>query len=232
MKDVKLGLINMESRVGDVEHNLATIEYWAREAAAQEVEILLYPEVCVTGYDVTETGPLFPQCIEPVPGPSTARLCALAAKHSMMLIPGILERDPGGAIFNTQLVINADGTLQGKYRKTHPGLTELATFGAGDELPIFHHPKVTFGIQICYDTHFPLPSGLLAEKGAELILCPHASAVEVVDDVSSATDKFDTGEGFAGAPGRSESKEEGAMKLERVLRYIPARAYDNSIFVA
>ena len=150
MKDVVLGLVNMESAVGDVEANLATMERWAKEAAKAGVEILLYPELCVTGYDCSDAGPLFPEAIPPIPSDVTDRLCAMAAEHGMMMLPGLLEREPGGAVFNTQLVIEADGTLQGCYRKTHPGITELPTFGAGDELPIFHHPKVTFGVQICY----------------------------------------------------------------------------------
>ena len=140
----------MESAVGDDEANLATMERWAKEAAKAGVEILLYPELCVSGYDCSDAGPLFPEAIPPIPSDVTERLCAMAAEHGMMMLPGLLEREPGGAVFNTQLVIEADGTLQGCYRKTHPGITELPTFGAGDELPIFHHPKVTFGVQICY----------------------------------------------------------------------------------
>ena len=73
------------------------------------------------------------------------------------------------------------------------------------------------------DTHFPVPSALLAEKGAELILCPHASAVETVSSMDENT-------GFA--PGRTESREAGELKYERWLRYVPARAYDNSVFTA
>lgn len=163
-----------------------------------------------------------------------------------------------------------------RYRKTHPGITELPTFNAGDELPVFRHPKVTFGIQICCrcraplpplcararapacvsvldtaspsgslflyvalapgrlahwlvacsidDTHFPIPAALLAEKGAQLVFAPHASAVEVVSALATTDAHF--------APGRTVSRETGAMKLERWLRYVPARAYDNSVYVA
>ena len=146
-----------------------------------------------------------------------------------MVLAGMLEADEGGSVFNTQIVCSAQGELAGGYRKTQPGLSELPSFGAGDELPVFHHPKITFGIQICCepnppslarcplrvhthalclnsrcaghdilppassahsgfftsgavvnllldDTHFPVASMLLAEKGAELIFCPHASA--------------------------------------------------------
>ena len=98
MKDVVLGLVNMESAVGDVEANLATMERWAKEAAKAGVEILLYPELCVTGYDCSDAGPLFPEAIPPIPSDVTDRLCAMAAEHGMMMLPGLLEREPGGAV--------------------------------------------------------------------------------------------------------------------------------------
>ena len=232
MRDVVLGMANVESQVGNVEANLCTIDRWAGEAAAQGVEICVFPELGVHGYDCSDIGPLCPEEIVPIPSTVTDRLCAMALKHGMMLVPGLLERSNSGVIFNTQLVINSDGTIQGGYRKTHPGISELPTFSAGDELPVFHHPKINFGIQTCYDTHFPLPSMVLASKGCELIICPHASATQIMSAAAVSS-------GSPGhfAPGRARAAdgstiERGPLKYERWLRYIPARAYDNSIFTA
>lgn len=91
------------------------------------------------------------------------------------------------------------------------------------------------------DTHFPLPTCLLAEQGAQLVFAPHASAVEVVsatlDDNAGSIENGSRNDDAASidshfAPGQNLSRETGALKLERWLRYVPARAYDNSIFVA
>ncbi|MCZ6539790.1 MAG: nitrilase, partial [Chloroflexi bacterium] len=94
--------------------------------------------------------------------------------------------------------------VEGKYRKTHVPTTEIGTWRHGDDLPIFSHPKIRFGIEICYDTHFPEVSTALADKGAELIFMTHASGGE----------------------------ESAADKQARWERYVPARAYDNTVFAA
>lgn len=88
------------------------------------------------------------------------------------------------------------------YRKTHLGIHEKSYFTPGHELPVFHYKKTTFGLLICWDLHFPETAALLALKGAEVIFAPHASPV-------AGTDR------------------------RRVwLKYLPARAYDNTVFMA
>ncbi len=89
-----------------------------------------------------------------------------------------------------------------KYRKTHLGKSEEAFFTAGDELPVFSTGKVRFGIGICWDMHFPEVSAVLSLKGAEVIFAPHASPVIVGD------------------------------RRGIWMKYMAARAYDNSVFVA
>ena len=106
-------------------------------------------------------------------------------------------------MYNTQVVFGPDG-MGGTYRKTHVPTSEIGTWSQGCDLPVFHHPKVKFGVEICYDSHFPELSTALAERGAELLFLPHAS------------------------PG----DETAAEKKKRWLRYIPARSYDNTVFAA
>eukprot|EP01052_Picozoa_sp_SAG31_P052346 SAG31_NODE_12879_length_909_cov_1.529630_1_plen_173_part_00 len=149
MKDVTIGVVSMESLVGEVDFNLETMESFMSDARAADVDLCCFPECCIGGYDVTERGPLAPQCIEPIPGPITDHCCALAHKYGIWILAGMLERDESGAVFNTQIVCTSAGTLAGAYRKIQPGISELPSFGAGSELPIFQHPKVCFGIQIC-----------------------------------------------------------------------------------
>ena len=76
--------------------------------------------------------------------------------------------------YNTQLVISPDG-IEGKYRKSHVHTTEISTRRHGDGLPIFDHPKIRFGVEICYGTHFPEISTALADKGAERIFLSHGA---------------------------------------------------------
>jgi len=89
-----------------------------------------------------------------------------------------------------------------KYRKTHLGISEKPYFSAGGKLPVFKSEKAEFAVQICWDLHFPEVSTILSLKGAELIFAPHASPTMVGD------------------------------RKELWLKYLKARAYDNSVFLA
>lgn len=88
------------------------------------------------------------------------------------------------------------------YRKTHLGKSETPYFSPGDKLPVFSSAKATLGVEICWDLHFPEVSAILSLKGAEIIFAPHASPAIVGD------------------------------RRNIWLKYLAARAYDNTVFVA
>lgn len=200
MLDTRIAMVQMNSRVGETERNIARIGDFLEQAAARDVDIVCFPELSVSGYNAGDTANPVP---EPVPGPSTDSLEALGREHGLWFLAGILERSPGGVVYNKQVVITPDG-MAGAFRKMHVPTSEIGTWAEGDDLAVFDHPKIRFGIEICFDSHFPELSTALAEMGAEIIFLPHAS-------------------------GRGE---EAAEKRPRWLRYMPARAYDNNVFVA
>lgn len=208
MHDLKIAAIQMTSIVGDTEGNLASIDRLLGDAVRLGADIACFPELSVCGYNTAErdgqptNGTRAPQAVE-IPGDVTEALISVGQRHGIWFLAGLLERDPSGIVYNTQLVISPSG-IEGKYRKTHVPTTEIGTWRQGDDLPVFNHPKIRFGIEICYDTHFPEVSTALAEKGAELIFMPHASGGE----------------------------EPAADKQARWERYVPARAYDNTVFAA
>ena len=199
MQDLRIAMVQMNSRVAEHERNLATIARFTEQAAAQDVDIVCFPELCVCGYSVGDPSTLEP---EPLKGDSLRRLEEISGDHETTVLAGFLERDVSGIVYNTQVICGPQGYV-GHYRKTHVPDVEIGTFCHGDALPVFEHAKARYGIEICYDSHFPEVSTILAGKGAEVIFLPHAS------------------------PG--EKREE---KRTRWMRYIPARAYDNNVFVA
>ena len=201
MRDVRIGVVQMVCRVGETEANLQTIERFAEEAVREEVDIVCFPELCVCGYNAGDTAHPEPESLD---GHSAKRLRSIAASAGLTLLAGLLERDRGGITYNTQLICDAEGVV-GAYRKTHVPTAEIGTWCHGRELPVFAHEKIRFGVEICYDSHFPEISTILAERGAELLLLPHASA---------------------------GSGETAAAKKARWLRYMPARAYDNTVYAA
>ena len=199
MQDLRIAMVQMNSRVAEHERNLATIARFTEQAAAQDVDIVCFPELCVCGYSVGDPSTLEP---EPLKGDSLRRLEEISGDHEITVLAGFLERDVSGIVYNTQVICGPQGYV-GHYRKTHVPDVEIGTFCHGDALPVFEHAKARYGIEICYDSHFPEVSTILAGKGAEVIFLPHAS------------------------PG--ETREE---KRTRWMRFIPARAYDNGVFVA
>lgn len=203
MKDLRIAVVQMRSQVGDTAGNLARIERFTREAAGEKVDILCFPELCICGYNAGNTSLPEP---EPLGGDSVKNLEAIARGSSTTLLAGLLEQDTSGIVYNTQVICGPEGIV-GSYRKTHVPTSEIGTWHPGGDLPVFAHPKASYGVEICYDSHFPEVSTILAEKGAEILFLPHASA------------------------GGGETGETAAAKKARWLRYMPARAYDNTVYV-
>jgi N-carbamoylputrescine amidase len=139
---------------------------------------------------------------EPIPGPSSQEIQRLADENDIIIIAGLAERVGDRKVAITQ-IIASPGDEMGLYRKLHLSAGEQALFVAGDEVPVFTTEKATFAVQLCYDAHFPELSTVMALRGAEIVFVPHASPPpETADE-----------------------------KRERWLRYLSARAYDNSVFL-
>ncbi len=139
---------------------------------------------------------------EEVPGPLTAQLGRICAGRGSTVIAGLIER-AGGTFFITQVTIGPGGLI-GAYRKMHLSPGEQRLFTAGSSAPLLSYRGFSFGIGLCFDAHFPELAGLYALAGADIIFYPHASPPP-------------------------ETAEE---KISRWLRYLPARAYDNGLYVS
>jgi len=197
MELTRIALVQLNAQLADTEHNLNKIAAFIQEAADHRVDMICFPELCVQGYSRDSSGPT----AENVPGPSSERLLALAKRFRIVVLAGLAELSSTSKPFITQLVAYPDGKLA-KYRKTHLGNSEKIHFTPGSELPVFSSAKANFGVQICWDLHFPEVTAILSLKGAELIFAPHASPSIVGD------------------------------RREIWLKYMTARAYDNTVFLA
>ncbi|MEW6263758.1 MAG: nitrilase-related carbon-nitrogen hydrolase [Thermodesulfobacteriota bacterium] len=199
MRDLRLAVAMVRAVVGDKAGNLERIRHWAAQAAARGAELVLFPEACLTGYTVRET---MAPWAEPVPGPLIQEVTAVAGDLGLVIAAGLVERSDDQGLYLTQALVGPEGLL-GSYRKTHLGPTEKTLFSAGEALGLFDCLGSRFGLELCYEGHFPEMSLALAWRGAEIILVPHASP-----------------------------REEPDQKLDRWLKYLPARAYDNTVFLA
>ncbi len=182
-KIVTVGAVNFTSIPGDKAANLAKIEANVREAAAQGVNVVAFPEEALTGCggcDVCSTGAdhcdYHDDLAETVPGPSTQRIAELARELDIYVAFGLIERgsENPDALYNAAAMIGPEGTL-GTYRKLHlgslPWVTEGVTFEPGNAIPVFETRFGPVGVIICYDFWFnPELTRILALKGARLIL--------------------------------------------------------------
>jgi predicted amidohydrolase len=129
--------------------------------------LVVLPEVVTFGGGSTYAG-----VAEPIPGPSTEFFGALAKKHNLYLVPGLVERD-GHLIYNVAVLVGPDGRLIGKYRKICLPRGEIeAGITPGHDYPVFPTRFGTVGLMVCYDGFFPEVARELSNRGAEVIAFP------------------------------------------------------------
>ncbi len=174
------------SMTEDVERNLAAAERLVREAAARGARIILIPELFEDVYFCKDVDARHLLRARPVAGhPTVARFSALAAELGVVLPLSIFER-AGNALFNTVVMVDADGTALGTYRKSHIpdgiGYSEKFYFSPGDTgFRVWDTAHGRVGLGICWDQWFPEAARAMALQGAECILYPTAIGSEPPD---------------------------------------------------
>src|SRR6202008_2431169 len=174
----EIGVIQMRCSQ-DPSENLENAIALIREAAAQGAQIICLPELFKTVYFCQEENHKYFQYAEPIPGPTTERLSALAKELQVVIVASLFERRAAGLYHNTAAVIDADGTLLGIYRKMHipddPLYPEKFYFTPGDlgfRAWKTRHGKI--GVCVCWDQWYPEAARLTALHGAEIIFYPTA----------------------------------------------------------
>jgi N-carbamoylputrescine amidase len=185
----------------DRETNLQTSERLARAAAADGARLVVLQELHTSRYFCqTEDTNRF-ELAEPIPGPATKQLGALAAELGIVLVGSLFERRMNGIYHNTAVVLDSDGTLAGTYRKMHipddPGFYEKFYFTPGDggENSAGFTPIDTslgrLGVLVCWDQWYPEAARLMALAGAELLIYPTAIGWDVTDDPAEQARQLD-----------------------------------------
>jgi len=161
---------SFNSLLADSEANLATIEAEA-QAAAGQADLLLTPEGSICGHTV---GDEIKAAAEPLRGSSVKRLTALAREHSLVISAGIAERSRAEYPYNTQVLVGPKGLIS-KQRKLHLSGNENCFNEPGRRIEVAQVGPWRIGTVICYDNSFPELHRILALRGCELTLCPHAA---------------------------------------------------------
>jgi predicted amidohydrolase len=174
---ITVGGLQMAGIPHRVEDNLRTVERLMREAAARGAQVVMTPEVVITGFVGGEAERRMAQTI---PGPATERIGVLARELSVWALLGLSElRD--GHLYNAMAVIDPRGRLVEVMRKVH--INKFETKGGwrnGSAFPVFEMATATgtarAGIMICYDRELPESARLLMLAGTEIIFNPLACA--------------------------------------------------------
>ncbi|HEX9612289.1 MAG TPA: carbon-nitrogen hydrolase family protein [Candidatus Bathyarchaeia archaeon] len=175
-KPITLLLAQSGPKLAKKEENLKTIAVQVTSARKRNVDLLVFPELHLTGYTMQDE---VYNLAEPIPGPSVKRVEKLAREHGLHIVFGMPEESSvKGVIHNTAVLVGPNGIV-GKYRKihlpTHTVFEERRYYRPGQEAPVFSTPLGTIGLTICYDLYFPELTRLQALAGAQLIVCISAS---------------------------------------------------------
>ncbi len=173
----------------DVAANVARAEAHVRDAARRGAQVVCLKELFNAPYFCKAQRNDRFDLAEPIPGPTTARLQALARELAVVIVAPMFERQAAGIYRNSAAVIDADGALLGTYRKMHipddPLYNEKFYFTPGDPTPagaageasgfkIWRTRYATIGVLICWDQWFPEAARITALLGADVLFYPTA----------------------------------------------------------
>lgn len=233
MHDLRAAVVQFNHAPGDKTANLSTIANFVEQAARQHVDLIAFPEMCITGYWHVRhlSREQIEELAEPVPaGQSSGALEALARKFNMTVGAGLIEEGEDGQLYNSYVVAMPDGR-SACHRKIHTFISEH--MASGDAYTVFDLPDGTrAGVLVCYDNNLIENARITALKGAEVLLAPHQTGgcrsrspramgpIDVELWERRSEDPEALRKEFAGPKGR-----------EWLLRWLPARAHDNGMYI-
>jgi predicted amidohydrolase len=162
---LSIGLVQMRCPKGDIDGNLEQIGRHLAEGARRGVDIMCFPEMSITGYiDPTRR----PEAVLSLDHEAIARFTAMTGTYRITALAGIVEANPDGKPFITQIAAR-NGAPLGVYRKTTIPDDEAKWFAAGPAVRVFAHPATTFGVALCYDISNPAVFTESARQGARIV---------------------------------------------------------------
>jgi N-carbamoylputrescine amidase len=197
MNKLKTGTVSALFEPGEFQANFDKTKLFLEKGAENKCDLVIFPELNLTGY---VTGNEVCDTAVKLDFDLIKKLEDLSNDYRISFLCGLAEKKDK-KVFASHIFLKK-GKFAGIYRKIQPGPPELLQVSPGEEISLFELNGWKFGVQLCFDAHFPEISTIMAKKGAELIIIPHASP-------------------------RGTSKE----KFESWKRHLPARAYDNGLYV-
>lgn len=228
---MKIAVAQFEPKDGDKDYNLSVIDKLTGEAKKQGAEVISFHEMSVTAYTFTKDLSLdeITQLAEEIPnGESTRRLISISEKYAMPVLAGLVEKE-NGQIYNTYVCVY-QGSVVARYRKLHPFISKFLS--AGNEYVVFDLLGWKCGILICYDNNVIENVRATTLLGAELIFAPHVTGCtpSAMPGRGYVDDKF--WQNRENDPVSLRMEFDGPKGRGWLMRWLPARAYDNGVYYA
>jgi len=231
MQNLKIATAQFEHKSGDKTYNLSVIEKLAARAADTGAQVIAFHECSITGYtfarnlsktELLEVAELVPE------GESILALIRIAQRHNIAILAGLFEKDEQGNLYKLYVCVDKTGLLA-KYHKIHPFINPH--LNPGQSYCVFDLYGWKCGILICYDNNVIENVRATRLLGADIIFMPH---------VTMCTPSTRPGAGFVD-PKLWENREndptslrlefDGMKGRDWLMKWLPARAYDNGIYV-
>ena len=230
MKNIKISTAQFEHKNGDKAYNLFVIDKLSQKAAGEGSKAIAFHECSISGYTFARhlSKDQMLDLAERIPGgKSISKLSKIAAKHNIAVLAGLFEKDNEGNLFKAYVCVDQKG-LVAKHRKLHPFINPHLQ--PGNSYCVFHLLGWKCGILICYDNN--IIENVRATKllGAQIIFMPH---------VTMCTPSTRPGAGFIDPklwqnrhtdPTPLRLEFDGMKGREWLMKWLPARAYDNAIY--
>ena len=229
MRTLKIAVAQFQPKDGDKDYNLSVIDKLTAKAKDAGAEVISFHEMSITAYTFFKdlSREEVKNYAEKVPdGKSTQKLIEIAAKHDITVLAGLVELE-NDKLYNTYICVDKTG-LKAKYRKIHPFISKYLS--PGNEYVVFDIKGWKCGILICYDNNVVENVRATSLLGAEVIFAPHVTMCTpssmpgrgFVDDALWQKRELDP------VPLRMEF--DGPKGLQWLMRWLPARAYDNGVY--
>jgi predicted amidohydrolase len=231
MESLKITTAQFENKSGDKEYNLFVIRRLSKKAAEEGSKVIAFHECCITGYTFAQrlSREELLSVAETLPeGPSIQALQSIAKDINITILAGLFEKDAEGKIYNTYVCVSGDGLLA-SYRKLHPFISKHLS--PGNEYVTFDLHGWKCGILICYDNNVVENVRATALLGAQIIFMPHVTMCTVSTRPGAGFVDSALWENRHEDPTSLRLEFEGLKGKKWLMKWLPARAYDNAVYV-
>lgn len=228
---MNLAVAQFEPKDSDKSYNLSVIRELTAQAKSKKADLISFHEMSITAYTFTKDLSLeeITDLAEEIPnGESTQELIQISQEYDIPILAGLVEKE-NGKIYNTYICVTKDGVIA-KYRKLHPFISTYMS--PGNDYVVFDLLGWKCGILICYDNNVIENVRATSLLGAELIFAPHVTGCtpsampgrDYVDDTFWKNRQED--------PVSLRLEFDGPKGRRWLMRWLPARAYDNGVYYA